>query len=96
MAMEDRLRNEGLDQNEPTRKLRVTCGDSATVPEFLEDAEAPMLGQHQWEAVHARHAQSQSVSAIARELDFDRKTVRTCLRQTPWEPYQRVASRSLA
>ena len=95
MAMEDRLTNEVLDPSESTRELRVTCGDSATVPVSLEDAEAPMLGQQQWEAIHARHAQRHSVAAIARELDLDRKTVRTCLRQTSWQPYQRVASRSL-
>jgi transposase len=93
--MEDRLTNEVLDPSESTRELRVTCGDSATVPVSLEDAEAPMLGQQQWEAIHARHAQRHSVAAIARELDLDRKTVRTCLRQTSWQPYQRVASRSL-
>jgi hypothetical protein len=61
----------------------------------LEDANALMLGQPQWEAVHARHPQRQIVSGIARELDLDRKTVRTYLRQKSWKPYQRVASMSL-
>ena len=32
-----------------------------------------------------------SVSAIAREFDLDRKTVRSCLRQTEWSPYRRQA-----
>ena len=32
-----------------------------------------------------------SIRAIARELDLDRKTVRRCLRQTEWKPYQRAA-----
>jgi hypothetical protein len=53
----------------------------------MEDAEAPMLGQQQWEAVHVRHAQGQTMSAIARELDLDPKTARTCLRQSSWQPY---------
>ena len=30
-----------------------------------------------------------SIRAIARELDLDRKTVRRCLRQTAWTPYER-------
>ena len=33
----------------------------------------------------------QSVSAIARELDLDRKTVRGCLREPSWTPYRREA-----
>ena len=62
---------------------------AATVPVFVEDTEAPVLGQQQWDAVHERHARGQSVSAIARELDLDRKTVRSCLQQAAWRPYRR-------
>ena len=32
-----------------------------------------------------------SIQAIARQLDLDRKTVRRCLRQTEWRPYERAA-----
>ena len=32
-----------------------------------------------------------AIRAIARELDLDRKTVRRCLRQSAWRPYQRAA-----
>ena len=35
----------------------------------------------------------QSVSAIARELGLDRKTVRGCLKREQWAPYQRTAVR---
>jgi transposase len=62
---------------------------AATVPVFVQDTEAPVLGQQQWDAVHERHARGQSVSAIARELDLDRKTVRSCLQQAAWRPYRR-------
>jgi transposase len=60
-----------------------------------EDMELPVLGQQQWEAIHARHATGQSISAIARELDLDRKTVRNCLQQPSWKPYQRAAATGL-
>jgi len=62
---------------------------------FKVDTEAPVLGQQQWESVHERRARGHSVSAIARELDLDRKTVRTCLQQASWQPYRRSASASL-
>jgi transposase len=54
-----------------------------------------MLGQQQWEAVHERRSGGRSISAIARELDLDRKTVRSCLRQASWQPYRRADAASL-
>jgi len=74
---------------------RALCSAAVTVPVFKLDTEAPVLGQQQWESVHERRARGHSVSAIARELDLDRKTVRTCLQQTSWQPYHRSASVSL-
>jgi transposase len=59
------------------------------VPGLNPDPEAVMLGQQQWEAIHARRAAGASVSAIARALELDRKTVRTALRHVAWRPYQR-------
>jgi transposase len=67
----------------------------ATVPVSREDAEATVLGHKQWEAVHERRGRGQSISAIARELDLDRKTVRNCLQQAAWQPYRRVEAGSL-
>lgn len=67
----------------------------ATVPVFSRDTEAPVLGQQQWEAVHGRWAQGHSISAIARDLELDRKTVRRCLQHVCWQPYQRKAAGSL-
>ena len=66
MELEGRLTNEGLDESKTARGGEPR-GNWATVPASMEDAEAPMLGQQQWEAVHARHAQGQTISAIARE-----------------------------
>lgn len=74
---------------------RGLCSESTTVPVFQEDTEAPVLGQQQWEAVHERHARGQSLSAIARDLELDRKTVRSCLQQASWQPYRRSAAGSL-
>jgi transposase len=71
---------------------RALCSASATVPVFMQDTEAPVLGQQQWEAVHERRARRQSISAIARDLELDRKTVRSCLQQESWQPYRRAAS----
>ena len=50
-----------------------------------------MVGQDRWEEIHRRAGAGASIRAIARELDVDRKTVRRCLRQTEWKPYQRAA-----
>jgi transposase len=54
-----------------------------------------VLGQQQWEAVHDRRARGQSISAIARDLELDRKTVRNCLQQASWQPYRREAAGTL-
>lgn len=67
----------------------------ATVPVFKADTEEPVLGLQQWEAVREWHARGLSISGIARELDLDRKTVRTCLRQAAWQPYRRAEPASL-
>ena len=53
--------------------------------------EVEVLGEERWEEVHRRAAAGASIRAIARELDLDRKTVRRCLRQAEWRPYQRAA-----
>ena len=74
---------------------RALCSAAATVPVSKEDAEAPVLGQQQWEAVRERRARGQSISAISRELDLDRKTVRSCLQQASWQPYRRAEAGSL-
>ena len=54
-------------------------------------AEANVIAEQQWRAIHERRAAGLKVSRIARELDLDRKTVRSALRRTAWLPYQRQA-----
>jgi DNA-binding NarL/FixJ family response regulator len=48
-----------------------------TVPAMKRDTEGDLVGQRQWQTIHERHAMGQTISAIARELELDRKTVRT-------------------
>lgn len=50
-----------------------------------------MIGLDRWEEIRRRADQGASIRAIARELHLDRKTVRRCLRQTEWKPYERMA-----
>jgi len=64
----------------------------ATVSGLQPDAEEGVIGKEQWHAIHERRAVRVSVSAIAREFDLDRKTVRGCLRQAEWTPYRRQIS----
>lgn len=74
---------------------RALGSAAATVPMSKQDMEAPVLGEQQWAAVHERRARGQSISAISRELDLDRKTVRSCLQQASWQPYRRAQAGSL-
>ena len=60
-------------------------------PERVMLGEVEMVGQERWEEIHRRARAGVSIRAIARELELDRKTVRRCLRQTAWRPYQRAA-----
>ncbi len=60
-------------------------------PERQMLGEVEMVGQDRWEEIHRRAGAGASSRAIARELDVDRKTVRRCLRQPEWKPYQRAA-----
>lgn len=54
--------------------------------------EVEMVGQDRWAAIRRGYYQEgQSISEIARSLDLDRKTVRRCIRDTVWRPYQRRA-----
>src|SRR5690606_33056453 len=66
---------------------------NGTVSGFHRNTELDVVGQQQWEEVRQRHAAGQGVSAIARELQLDRKTVRSCLKREHWAPYQRTVRR---
>jgi transposase len=50
-----------------------------------------MVHEDRWQEIHRLAAAEETVSAIARTLMLDRKTVRRCLRQASWQPYDRPA-----
>ena len=60
-------------------------------PERQMLGEVEVIGRDRWEEIRRRAGEGASIRAIARALDLDRKTVRRCLRQTEWKPYQRAA-----
>ena len=60
-------------------------------PEREVLGEVEMVGRERWEEIHRRASSGASIRAIAGALDLDRKTVRRCLRQTAWTPYERAA-----
>ena len=64
-----------------------------TVAVCGRDMEVAVLGQDQWEVIRGRRAAGESVSAIARALGLDRKTVRSCLKGDTWKPYSRQVPR---
>ena len=84
MEQEERL-TEGFAAQGP----RALCSEAATVSGSNPDMEGMVIGQQQWQAIHERRAAGQRISAIAREMDLDRKTVRSCTLQQAWAPYQR-------
>jgi transposase len=51
-----------------------------------------VIGEQQWQAIRERAAAGMRLARIARELDLDRKTVRSALRRAVWIPYRREAS----
>ena len=54
--------------------------------------EAEMVGEERWAEIRRQHfEEGQSISAIARLMELDRKTVRRCLRDDAWRGYQRRA-----
>jgi transposase len=51
--------------------------------------EAKVVGKEKWETMRQLQAAGYSLSAIARHLELERKTVRRWLRKTEWAPYRR-------
>ncbi len=70
----------------------LAVGAGATVAGDILVAEATVIAERQWRAIHERRAAGLKVARIARELDLDRKTVRSALRRAAWRPYRRDAS----
>lgn len=68
---------------------RVMLARAATVLGEIPDTEAGVIGQTQWQEMRQAKAAGMSISAIAREMGLDRKTVRTALGSEHWRPYSR-------
>src|SRR5262245_55408614 len=87
MEAEDRfIEEEACSQTQQDGRVR-----SAIVSEIDADRESAVLGKEQWEMIRSRREAGETVSAIARELGLDRKTVRRSLGQAQWQAYQRRA-----
>jgi len=84
MEVEDRF-----SEGQSDLQAQALRANGATVSEINADRESVVLGEEQWNAVRERRAAGETLSAIARELGIDRKTVRRCLAQESWQPYRR-------
>ncbi len=59
-------------------------------PEVIPPGEVPMVRQERWEEIRRLRVEERvPVAELARRFELDRKTVRRCLRNTAWRPYQR-------
>lgn len=71
-----------LEEQNPT-----TIPTTASVP-----VENEMVQRERWDEIRrAYYQERQTIAAIARRLDVDRKTVRRCVRDVAWQPYRRPA-----
>jgi len=82
MAEEDRMKQNDTGCAAQGPRALCSAAAAATVVESHLDLEHSVIGQRQWQGIHDRHAAGQSVAGIARDLELDRKTVRSCLRQS--------------
>ena len=61
-------------------------------PEVILIEEVPMVRQERWEELRRLWQRERvPIAELARRFELDRKTVRRCLRDTAWRPYQRPA-----
>src|SRR5215813_3957132 len=59
-------------------------------PEVTLTEEVPMVRQERWEELRRLWQQERlPIAELARRFELDRKTVRRCLRDPAWRPYQR-------
>src|SRR3981189_1688554 len=63
--------------------------ETSTVAADSEATEAMGINKERFEAIKVLKAQGWTVSAIARHLSIDRKTVRTWMKAEDWRPYER-------
>ena len=67
----------------------IASDTSVSLSASASGAEAEVISKERWEQIGQMAAAGRSISAIARELDLDRKTVRHSLRKQQWAPYRR-------
>lgn len=61
-------------------------------PDITPREEVPMVRRERWEEVrHQGFEKRVPITELARRFELDRKTVRRCLRESAWRPYQRPA-----
>jgi transposase len=67
-------------------------GSKPMIPVLTEQSgDGVMVRKERWEEIQRLfQSEHQSISAIARELGMDRKTVRRCVRANAWQAYQRA------
>lgn len=58
-------------------------------PKATSLGEDRMVSETRWTEIRRRREAGETVSAIARALDLDRKTVRASLQKGAWQPYRR-------
>lgn len=78
-----------MDGNNPAISDVPVPSSSANLRASPSDAEAQLIDKERWKQLSQMAATGQSISAIARALDLDRKTVRCWLREQQWAPYRR-------
>lgn len=68
----------------------VTAATATIEPEVIPLGEVPMVRRERWEEIHRLWVVERvPIAEIARRFDLDRKTVRRCVREDAWQPYQR-------
>ena len=72
---------------------RPVLTEGATMfPRDSHPGEEHMVQEDRWKEIHRlRREERMPITEIARRMELDRKTVRHCLRQESWRPYQRAA-----
>jgi transposase len=61
-------------------------------PEVISPEEVPMVRRERWEELRRLAADERvPIAELARRFGLDRKTIRRCVREPSWRPYQRPA-----
>src|SRR6266536_1564969 len=61
-------------------------------PEVISREEVPMVRRERWEELRRLAVdEGVGIADLARQFGLDRKTVRRCVREPAWRPYQRPA-----